>query len=111
MLSKSEESGRESSRARESAQVSNGALYLGGETVIYETYDRTSVESFRGMQLCYRIQLDQHPRDGSFARLQGRPRCSRSTTFLGHETEPGLPTHLGPPSQRRSTLAGRAPRS
>ena len=84
---------------------------LGGETVIYETYDRTSVESFRGMQLCYRIQLDQHPRDGSFARLQGRPRCSRSTTFLGHETEPGLPTHLGPPSQRRSTLAGRAPRS
>ena len=44
-----------------------GSVYLAGEVVFCETYDRTSVASFRGMELCYRVNMNQHPRDGSLS--------------------------------------------
>lgn len=64
----------------------NGATSLVGQVVFCETYDRTSVARFRGMELCYRINMDQHPRDGS---LQGSGvKISEQTPSAGYRDLP-----------------------
>ena len=42
----------------------SGNIGLVGEVRLCHTYARTSVERFKGMEVCYKVQLDQH-RDGS----------------------------------------------